>query len=144
MILPRRPEWCPWSTLVKKDLSDALGARPILTRASHGCKKDARHSVICVYLRMMYQPATSAQLMNLVKDSTVRGALSFSTAPMISKLLKDLVLEHQCSQHMSSCSTAAFTPTKLASSTRVFSLSSLVLNHCPFLNSHASASPLMI
>ena len=139
----RRQEWCPWSILVMKDPSDARDVRPMSTQTSHGCKKDAKRSAICVYSRMMYQQATSAQLMSLARGWIGRGALSSSTAPMISKLHKDLVFEHQCSQHTSSCSTAASTPTKRASSTRVFSPSSLVLNHCPFLIRHASASPLM-
>ena len=67
-IMLRRQEWCPWSILVMKDHSDARGVRPMSTQTSHGCKKDAKRSAICVYSRMMYQPATSAQLMSLARD----------------------------------------------------------------------------
>ena len=138
--MPRRQVLCHWLTSVMKDLSDARGARPMSTQTSHGFKKDAKRSAICVYSRMMYQPATSVQLMSLARDWTGRGALSFSTAPMISKLPKDLAFDHQCSQHTSLCSTAASTPTKRASSTKVFSPSSPVLNHYQFLSRHASVS----
>ena len=136
----RRLELCPWSILAMKDPLGAKDARPMSIQTSLGFKRDARRSAICVLSRMMYQQATFAQRMSLVKDWTARDALSSSTAPMISKLLKDLVFEHLCNRHTSLCSTAASTPTKRASSTKVFSPSSLVLNHYQFLSRHASVS----